>query len=331
MTQIHKKMTQNKKPLRKIFRIIVGTNPLHAFFKSDMAETKSTKQTMNHTTSRRAFIKQAGIVAAVSGISLSAWSKGLEKLYSAGVNPGNEFSLLKLERLLPGYSFPEISSFSTDAFTLEYDLYNMYHTNDTYAGMMRMTEHVRGRKRINDFHNERLATDGIMDRSKRFRYFVSGNVVCSNDQTFTPEKWDISSKIALTADTPAYLNTGLNNKGSVRNKQVRIQSAGKNIRLTYDNDALTWKWGIISLVQTMAKNNVNALQFASLDEFDICYNNQSVVHRRNSTIDCGAAGQIRFKVFEHLGEGIVPTVYWVDDKNRTVFVITGMESYILKA
>jgi hypothetical protein len=285
---------------------------------------------MNTTTSRRTFIKQAGIVAAVSGISLSAWSRGLLRLYNMGVDPGNEFSLLKLERLLPEYNFPEISSFSTDAFTLEYDLYNMYHTNDTFAGQMTMTERVIGRKRITDFHNERLANNGIMDRSKRFRYFVSGNVVCSNDNTFTPEKWDVASKIALTSDAPAYMNTELNNKGTAKNNQVRIKSAGKNILLTYDNEALTWKWGIISLVQTMAKNNVNSLQFASLDEFDICYNNQSVVHRRNSTIDCGAAGQIQFKVFEHLGEGIVPTVYWVDDKNRTVFVITGMESYILK-
>ncbi len=286
---------------------------------------------MNNTTSRRAFIKQAGIVAAISGVSLSAWSKGLGKLYSVGVNPGNEFSLLKLERLLPEYNFPAIASFSTDAFALMYDLYNMYHTNDSFAGRMKMTERVRGKKRINDFHNERLANNGVMDRSKQFRYFVSGNVVCNNDNTFTPEKWDVSSKIALTADAPAYMDTGLTNNGTAKNKQVRIKTAGKNIRLRYDNDALTWKWGIISLVQTMAKNNVNALQFASLDEFDICYNNQSVVHRKNSTIDCGAAGDIEFKVFEHLGEGIVPTVYWVDDKNRTVFVITGMESYLLKA
>ncbi len=286
---------------------------------------------MNKTTSRRAFIKQAGIAAAISGVSLSAWSKGLLKLYSVGVNPGNEFSLLKLERLLPEYIFPEISSFSTDSFTLEYDLYNKYHTNDVFAGQMKMTERVRGRKRINVFHNERLANNGVMDRSKRFRYFVSGNVVCSNDNTFTPERWDIASKIALTADAPAYMDTALNNKGTTKNKQVRIKSAGKTIRLSFDNEALTWKWGIISLVQTMAKNNVNALQFASLDEFDICYNNQSVEHKRNKTIDCGAAGHVEFKVFEHLGEGILPTVYWVDDKNRTVFVITGMESYILKA
>jgi len=55
-----------------------------------------------------------------------------------------------------------------------------------------------------------------------------------------------------------------------------------------------------------------------------------MLFRRKVNLDCGNDRLIDFKVFELTGDGVIPAVYWVDNKNRTVFVVSGMEAFILK-
>ena len=38
---------------------------------------------------------------------------------------------------------------------------------------------------------------------------------------------------------------------------------------------------------------------------------------------------VEFSVFDVLGDGIIPTVYWVDNYNRVIFIVSGVEAYVL--
>jgi len=61
---------------------------------------------------------------------------------------------------------------------------------------------------------------------------------------------------------------------------------------------------------------------------DMLYEHQFVRFRKKQQIDCGTT-KVEFSVFDVLGDGIIPTVYWVDNFNRVVFIITGVEAYVL--
>jgi hypothetical protein len=52
--------------------------------------------------------------------------------------------------------------------------------------------------------------------------------------------------------------------------------------------------------------------------------------RIHKTIWTRIGGQpIRLRVYHHLGDGSVPWVYWVDDRGRLLFAVSGLEAYVL--
>jgi hypothetical protein len=40
---------------------------------------------------------------------------------------------------------------------------------------------------------------------------------------------------------------------------------------------------------------------------------------------------VRLHAFEQLGDGIVPWIYWVDDRGRLLVAVSGLEAYILES
>lgn len=268
-------------------------------------------------------------MAGLAQMPLMGWSEGFSSMLSAGINPGGEFSLLKLDKLLSGYQFPFIGKFSTTSFNLEYKLYNLYGDNITFAGEMLLNGVKQDDLFKFDFSSWRWADNGIKNRVNKYRYYVSGNVHCAVNDTFTPQEWDVSSRISLTEEGTPYGGTGLLNRGKSSNREVVIQTNGKPIKKSYGQTLLSWKWGLPAVVQQMAETSLPGLQFALLDEFDVIYQNQKLTFRKKVKLDCGDQRLIDFKVFELTGDGVIPTVYWVDSMNRTVFIISGMEAYVL--
>ena len=281
--------------------------------------------------SRRNFLKSAGLIAGLTQLPLMGWASGFSTLLNEGVNPANEFSLLKLETILSGYKYPFVDQFSTISFEANYKLYNLYGDNAVFSGEFALISGIKGKNRQFEFSNWRLANNGIKKRDKEFKYIVSGTVQCKNDSNLFPEKWTVSSRIALTDDGSAYAGTGLLNKGAAKNGTIELKSSGKTIKKSYGSMPLSWKWGLPAVVQNMAKESELELQFAMLDEFDAIYQNQKIRFRRKVTIDCGSMRLLDFKVYELIGDGLIPTVYWVDPMNRTVFVISGMEASVLES
>tara|TARA_R110002050_G_scaffold141496_2_gene266695 strand:+ start:43424 stop:44284 length:861 start_codon:yes stop_codon:yes gene_type:complete len=280
---------------------------------------------------RRNFLKSVGVIAGITQLPLIGWSSGFSTLLNAGVNPANEFSLLKLEKILSGYKYPFADQFSTISFEANYKLYNLYGDNAVFSGEFALISGIKGKNRQFEFSNWRLANNGIKKRNPEFKYIVSGGVQCQNDSTLSPEKWTVSSRIALGEDGPAYAGTGFRNEGKAKNGIVSLITSGTTIKKNYGNMPLSWKWGLPAVVQNMAKESLPELQFAMLDEFDAIYQNQIIRFSRKVTLDCGSNRLVDFKVYELTGDGVIPTVYWVDNMNRTVFVVSGMEAFVLEA
>lgn len=289
-----------------------------------MTEKLKTKQ------SRRSFLKSATWVAGMVQLPLIGWSAGFSTMFSGSLSASGEFSLLKLNKLLAGYPFPFTEQFLTDDFRLNFQLYNLYGERAVRAGRASLQSAVGVKEQKFIFTVDRLANDGIRDKNKTCQYIVSGKVICRQDDTLSPVNWNMTSKIAFPDSGASFGGTELNSDGEVRDGQVYIHTNGKTTKKRLVHLPLSWKWGLIAVVQNMAKTQVKELQFSTLDEFDALYSNQKMRFRRTVSLDCGKDRVIGFKVFELTGDGVIPTVYWVDNLNRTVFVISGMEAWVLE-
>lgn len=279
---------------------------------------------------RRNFLKITGLAAGLVQLPLWGWSSGFAAMLSQGLNPSGEFSLLKLEKLLSGYKFPSTNQFSTVSFKSAYQLYNLYGDNAVFAGEFFLESGMKGKDRWFDFLNWRLAAEGIKNKDQKFMYVVSGHVKCKTDPTFSPEKWNVLSRIARSADGVAFGGTGIINEGKATGGEITLKTSGKTIKKTFGSEPLSWKWGLPAVMQNMAESSMEELRFSALDEFDAVHQIQKIRFRRNVKINCGNQQLIDFKVFELTGDGVIPTVYWVDNMNRTVFVISGMEAFVLE-
>jgi hypothetical protein len=282
---------------------------------------------MEHKQNRRNFLRNAVVATGLSQLPMIGWAEGFSTLLSQGINPAGEFSLLKLEKLLPGYTIPPSGNFSTGTFESSYNLFNLYGNNAVNAGDFTLISTGKGESRYFEFTSTRVANAGTKEKGKSFQYVVSGNVICKNNATLSPEKWKVDSRIS--ADGSAFHGTGLVNQGTVKQGEIILDFGARKIRKSIDSQILSWKWGLISVAQKMAEESVAELQFSMLDEFDLLYRNQKLKFKKRVMLDCGTGQPIEFKVFELTGDGVIPTVYWVDNRNRTLFVITGMEAYVL--
>lgn len=285
---------------------------------------------MEKLQNRRTFLKKVGVVAGLSQLPVSGWLTGFSNLFAEGIHPAGDFSLLKLEQLLSGYQYPFIDQFSTTSFKTEYSLYNLYGNNSVFAGEFFLQSETKGKSRRFDFSIGRLANAGIKKRDQEFKYLVSGRVQCKNNSFFSPENWDISSRIIQAGNETAFRGTWIKNKGEAKNGIINISTHGKPIEKSLGSMPLSWKWGLPAVVQNMTESSLEKLRFSVLDEFDAIHRNQTLKHKKRVPLDCGEGHMIDFHVFELTGDGVIPTVYWVDNLNRTVFVISGMEAFVLK-
>jgi hypothetical protein len=288
---------------------------------------------MNTNLNRRRFLHNAGVGALGLLIPKQVFSSSFGLLYHDGVNPGKEYSLLKMERILPDYKIPPLSNFSSDNFGLRYTLYNFYQELAMAAGSFEISK-KDGSTPTYRVTCIRKATADIRIEDEnytgKFRgyYIFKGQITARNDLLASPVKWECETKIADELNGLPYLNTLHRWKGSFKNDRVYYHSDSQHIVKTVDNQDLTWKWGIINLVQKMAEQSVPEMHFSALDEMDMIYEHQYARFRKKQVLDCGTSN-VEFSVFDVLGDGIIPTVYWVDNFNRVIFIVSGVEAYVL--
>ncbi len=261
-------------------------------------------------------------------------STSLAPLYDCRIDPGNEFALLKLEKILPGYDFRLDEAYSTMDYELEFRLYNLYSNLAKPAGSFRIWRHADHAPNF-QVESIRICSSDIHLRTgdlvKHFKgaYFFTGDIYAENNILATPRSWLCRTKIARTKKDPAYLDTDHTWRGSYGNGQISYESGPYHYSKPAGSRDLTWKWGIIHLIQKMAETSMDEIHFSALDELDMVYDHQYARFRKQQAIDCGDR-ILDFKVFDVLGDGIIPTVYWVDNRHRVVFIVTGTEAFVLE-
>jgi hypothetical protein len=288
---------------------------------------------MKTNLNRRSFLLNTGVGTLGLLIPNQLFSSSFGLLYHSGINPGKEFSLLKMEKILPDYRIPPCSNFTTDKFWLSYTLYNFYQELVMNAGWFEiLKKDIPGPTYLAACIRKATADISIENENYigkyRGNYIFNGQIEAENDLLASPLKWECETKISDDINGSPYLNTQHRWKGSYKDGHVQYHSGSQHIVKNPANPKLTWKWGIINLVQKMAEQSVSEVHFSTLDEMDMIFDHQYARFRKKQQIDCGT-GNVEFSVFDVLGDGIIPTVYWVDNFNRVIFIISGVEAYVL--
>jgi hypothetical protein len=280
---------------------------------------------MKNILKRRDFIRNAGLTVAAAIIPGKLLSSAFAPFYADQFDPGEEFSLLKLEAIFPNYQYPRADQHSTVDFDLNFRLYNSYGKSVRHAGTFSFKKQGRT-KPVYNVRSIRMVSADHPPAQKRFDYYFNGRIVTRDDALATPLSWECDTKVAKGADEPPYLNSGHKWKGTYKDSVVEYTSGDVLLKKPVTHENLSWKWGLINLVQKMDPKD--EIHFSALDEMDMIYEHQYIRLRKYQEIDTGT-GRVNFKVFDVLGDGIIPTVYWVDELDRVVFIINGMEAFVL--
>jgi hypothetical protein len=236
--------------------------------------------------------------------------------------PQDDFSLKKIETILADYS-PTISDFHPSGFWKnEYDWYGIPAGKPWLFGSMCL------RRESGSGDISSLTVDCRRLGKSGFHFFVHAEFVCLNDALSTPSSWVSTSKMAREAGDEPYLNSGLSKEGVVEGNTLRI-TAGDHLTEAEIPGAYTSKWCLMDAIQRLAGSETDPIAFSLIDEVDQVRHNQTVAFRKQASVLIGDQN-CELDSYSHTGEGVIPTVFWVDKSGRLLFVISGIEILVLK-
>jgi hypothetical protein len=155
-------------------------------------------------------------------------------------------------------------------------------------------------------------------------------VVCAGDELSTPVKWTAT----YTAAAPAHPlkmsreqnESAVASDGTLNIKQGKVQ---KKLALP---SAYTSNWALFDAVQRLARPGGAPIRFTLLDD-DAPKPDQVLVFYE--TVDLKdrwpGAPTLRVHGFLQIGDGTTPQVYWVDDRGELLFLVSGLNVFILDA
>ena len=266
--------------------------------------------------------------------------------------PADHFSLNAVTRGLNGRKPPQ-GPFSTGRpWTHEYEIVTLASVRDEGAvkpvGLLRVagTPDTGGRTRLE------VSLDKPLPGNNRER--LQAELTCRNDALATPSRWDLEYRLE-DSDGAALPGTDMRQNGQFDDRQLTVTTNGKTIRRPLEGPA-TIGWSLFHAVQRFDKaahEPARPLRFTLIDHFDQIKPDQVLAFRKQATVSLGAYKAVkkvreqlergtithhrlldeggtptRMFAYEHLGDGILPTIYWTDEAGRLLFVVSGLEAYL---
>jgi len=171
---------------------------------------------------------------------------------------------------------------------------------------------------------------------------------------WAPRSWRVVYQ-AATPQGKALAGTRVEKSGRVVGDAIEIRDATTTRRIPRP-EAFTLNWLLFDAVQRLPRAAFEPKRFTLLDDFDVVKANHTLSYRKTvevllggrrvqkqrwETLEKGRIRRaswgregdrpVRLHAYDHLGDGIVPEVYYVDDAGRLLFVVAGIEAYVWEA
>ncbi len=239
----------------------------------------------------------------------------------AVADPRDHISLHRVAYILPHYDPPSGEFIPTGNWFSEYAYYSLGYWHFRKQGSLRIERKLR------DDGGAGLSFDCMRVGRTGYNHYTQAKVLVGNDSLSVPIAWTVQTKLAASRDDAPYLHSGLS-------KSARYQDGALTIACNDDSEtkripgAYTCKWCLIDVIQRLPRTSTTEWKFSLVDEFDEVRHHQSIAYRTSVFVPL-KSGPRKLTAFEHLGEGVIPTVYWVDEIGRVIFVVSGVEVFVL--
>lgn len=156
-----------------------------------------------------------------------------------------------------------------------------------------------------------------------YRYYTIAELACSDDSWHTPTSWRVESKVARTADAPAYLHSGLTKRAEVTDGVLTLQAGEARRRMPLSGPH-TCKWCLLDAVGRLSTRGTQQAEFTLMDEYDTPCPGQTLAFGGKHKTET-RSGVIEVCCYQHTGTGSMPGVFYVDGAGRVLFYLAGME------
>ena len=237
------------------------------------------------------------------------------------------FPLSCAEKLLREYLPPEDRIDPDGAWRLKYD--HFMFANNIKTGELEL-------RRKPETEGFTLTVNYMMINPLGYRQETRAQMLCRNDALATPLRWQMTA-CTFSANGSDVPGTRIDKKQDDNTKE-----------------ATALNWALFEVVQRLPQR-AGTLKFTLLDHFDHIKPGQSLQYDRDITLSFGGhpalmtrevrlekgtvtesyrgyegASEIHVSTFNQFGQGIIPWTYYVDQKGRTLFAVSGLEFYILR-
>lgn len=256
------------------------------------------------------------------------------------------FSLDSVAHLLHDFQPPAGEFAPAERYRLRYRLHTLTGMNDP-AGALELEREplAGGRFRLNMTYTKPMMPPAYQQE-------VRAAMVCRQDQLATPESWDVETRtVSHEGKTVPVLNHGIT--GRIEKGQAVVETLGTR-RARPVEGPCTLNWALFEAIQRLPRGHFGPLAFTVIDHFDYPKAGQELRYRGAIEVPLGGepvqsertidlekgsvvntywrregARDTTLHGYEHLGPGAVPWIYWTDAQGRVLFVISGIEAYLL--
>ena len=152
-------------------------------------------------------------------------------------------------------------------------------------------------------HQEVLQADALVN-------IVEATIECRNNQLASPIQWKVSSRF-IDAD----------------GKHISQLSSSDNVSAAEGSNRNTCDWCLFEAVQRLEISKETFFTFDMLEGLSILKKDQHLSYRGLNPTKIGNEN-IPLHCFVHLGNGILPCEYWLNDQHRLLVVTSMNKAYI---
>ncbi len=149
------------------------------------------------------------------------------------------------------------------------------------------------------------------------------------DHLDSPIKWKYGSKM-VDMQGKLLKNSEIQKYGIAKKNLLEIICKNKK-RKVKSQKPFALSWLLFDAVQKLQRKKFEPINFTLIDHFDQIKPDHQISFHGSIVIDIPKKENLKLHVYDQLGDGILPIVYFVDDAGRLLFVVSGIEVYILNS
>ncbi len=153
---------------------------------------------------------------------------------------------------------------------------------------------------------------------------TQAKLLCADDALASPRRWTLRHTI-LDAKLVPVPQTEINQSGEIQGTAMQLSYAGHSVQRQVP-ERLSCNWSVWDAIQRLPRTKT-PVEFALLEELDLLKLGQRVDY-------CGPVEQtvngkkVSWHCFQHVGRGLLPYHYYLDQQGRLLLAIGGERAYI---